>query len=98
MDSIDIAKELKNFLDDEGRLTKYPAKAKLRTLSLFYLASKFEQGKIYTEKEVNELLKAWHTFGDFATLRRELYNKYLLGRKADGSEYWLEEEALKLPE
>ncbi|MBI2049255.1 MAG: DUF2087 domain-containing protein [Parcubacteria group bacterium] len=48
----------------------------------------YEQGKIYTEKEVNELLERFHTFEDPALLRRELYEKGLLGRKHDGSEYW----------
>ena len=36
---------------------------------------------------VNEVLKAWHLFGDHATLRRELVEMKLLARKSDCSEY-----------
>ncbi|HHT53931.1 MAG TPA: DUF2087 domain-containing protein [Clostridiales bacterium] len=83
--------ELRNFLDGEGRLKIYPAKQKYKILSLFYLASKFKAGRIYTEKEVNLILNQWHTFGDWAMLRRELYDKGFLCRKPDCTAYWLEE-------
>lgn len=92
MDNQYIINELKNFLDNEGRLLSYPAKQRLKILSLFYLASKFEKGRMYSEKEVNQLLKSWHTFGDWAMLRRDLYDKWFLGRESNGSAYWLEEE------
>ena len=81
---------LKNFLT-EGKLTKMPSKRKMKLWALLYLGSKFEAGKTYTEKEVNELLKSWHTFGDPATLRRELYNHRIIDRSPDGAEYRLEE-------
>ncbi|HIV19572.1 MAG TPA: DUF2087 domain-containing protein [Candidatus Merdivicinus intestinigallinarum] len=82
--------KLENFLDKENRLIAFPAKRKMKLQALFYLASKFEEGKIYTEKEVNELLNRWHTFGDPATLRRELYNHMFIGRELSGASYWLE--------
>ena len=71
---------LKNFLDERGRLTAFPAKRKTKIYALCYLAEKFERDKKYTEKEVNEVLKAWHTFDDPATLRRELYDYKFLDR------------------
>lgn len=37
-------------------------------------------------------MKAWHTFDDPATLRRELYDYKFLDREKDGSVYWLEYE------
>jgi hypothetical protein len=43
--------------------------------------------RVYTEREVNEVIKRWHTWGDHVTLRRELINHQLLTRKSDGSEY-----------
>ena len=92
MDIAYLRKELRGFLDDEGRLHKYPARFKRQILSLFYLASKFEHDKQYTEKEVNEILKGWHTFDDWAMLRRDMFDNRFLGREADGSFYWLEEE------
>ncbi|MDE7298760.1 MAG: DUF2087 domain-containing protein [Lachnospiraceae bacterium] len=82
--------ELKNFLDADGRLVQFPAKRKMKLEALVYLAEKFETGRKYTEKEVNELLLSWHTFRDPATLRRELYNNRFLGRDADGALYWPE--------
>lgn len=81
--------ELRNFLDDSGRLKQYPARRKLQIMSLCYLAQRFEPDRRYTEKEVNELLKQWHTFGDWCMLRRDLYDRRFLGRDADGSCYWL---------
>jgi hypothetical protein len=85
-----ILSELKNFLDESGRLKIYPAKRKQKILSLFYLASKFEKNKIYSQKEVNQILRDWHLFDDWAMLRRDLYDKYFLGREPNGSAYWLE--------
>ena len=82
---------LKNHMDDQGRLTEWPSprnKKGLQMVALEYLASKFEIGATYTEKDVNAILKNWHTFGDHALLRRELYNKRYFDRKNDGSQYW----------
>ena len=76
---------LKNHMDDQGRLVEWPlprSKKSLQKIALDYLASKFEIGVTYTEKEVNVILKAWHT------LRRELYDKRDFDRKNDGSQYW----------
>lgn len=91
MDNQYLLNELKNFLDDEGKLKIYPAKNRMKILSLFYLASKFEKDKKYSEKEVNAILKNWHTFEDWAMLRRDLYDKWFLGREPDCSVYWMED-------
>ena len=87
----EIIAELASFLDENMRLTAYPAKRKKKIAALIYLASKFEPGRVYSEKEVGELLGQWHTFGDPATLRRELYNLRFLDRDAYGREYRLED-------
>ena len=39
---------------------------------LWGLWMRFDARRRYTEREVNEVLKAWHLFGDHCTLRREL--------------------------
>ena len=91
MDIEFLKKELRGFIDDDGRLSAYPAKYKRQIFSQFYLASKFEYDKRYTEKEVNEVLKGWHTFNDWAMLRRDMFDSRFLGREPDGSCYWLEE-------
>ena len=84
--------ELHRFLDEEGRLTLFPSKRRNKTISLFYLATQFEPGIIYTEKQVNEIIEAHHTFQDKWLLRRELIEHHLLCRLTDGSQYWLAEE------
>ncbi|WP_414583436.1 DUF2087 domain-containing protein [Scytonema sp. PCC 10023] len=83
--------ELKSYLDELGRVKEWPSKrnkGKFQKLVLEYLASKFEVDVIYTEKEVNALLNQYHTFGDPALLRRELFERGLIDRKRDGSAYW----------
>lgn len=80
---------LRNFLDINGKLTGFPAKRKMKIFALFYLAEKFEAGKNYTEREVNDVLLSWHTFADPATLRRELYDYRFLDRSQDGKAYRL---------
>ena len=76
------------FLNEQLQLTAWPAKPKKQMLVLEYLAEKFAYEKKYTEKEVNNLLNEFHTFGDPALLRRELYMKRFIDRKVDGSAYW----------
>ena len=87
---MDLTKILQNFLDEKNRLTAYPSKKKMKMYALLFFAEKFESERRYTEKEVNELLNANSTFGDPATLRRELYNYRFIDRDSYGKEYWLE--------
>ena len=82
---------LKNFLDEEGRLTAYPSKRKMKLYVLIYIAGKIEKNRTYTEKEINAVLNKWHTFEDPATLRRELYTHKFLNRDSYGKEYRMEE-------
>ena len=84
--------KLKNFLNDSGQLVLFPAKRKIKNQALLYLSTKFEEDKVYTEKEFNAILNQWHTFGDSATLRRELYNNMFIDREEFGKAYWLEKE------
>lgn len=81
--------EIKNYLDEYGKIKALPKKSKPRLAVLTYLSLKFNKGVIYSESEVNEIIKNWHTFGDWALLRRELFEAKLLDRKKDCSEYWL---------
>jgi len=54
---------------------------------MWLLWTRFEGRRVYTEREVNAVLKAANAFGDHVTLRRELVNHRLLARKSDCSEY-----------
>jgi hypothetical protein len=65
---------------------------------MWVLWTRFDARRVYTEAEVNRVLKAWHLYGDHATLRRELIDHQLMTRKSDCSEYrktpqWPDEEA-----
>ena len=73
--------------DAFGRMSRWPHKYSVQRLALWVLWMQFESRRVYTEREVNAVLKAWHTWGDHVTLRRELINDRLLTRKSDGSQY-----------
>ena len=74
---------LRTFLKD-GRLVSIPVPRAKRRVVLDYLAARFELGRAFPEKEVNELLRAFHP--DVAALRRYLVDEQFLARK-DGF-YW----------
>jgi len=82
--------EIARYLDDEGRVKFWPSRRnrKYQLAVLKYLASKFETNISYTEKEVTKLIDEYHTFGDPALLRREMFEAKLIDRKIDGSVYW----------
>ena len=73
--------------DTAGRLVRWPPKLSVQRLVMWVLWTRFDARKVYTEAEVNQVLKAWHLYGDHATLRRELINHKLMARKSDCSEY-----------
>lgn len=76
--------------DAQGRLVRWPSKYTVQRLAMWALWMPFDAKRTYTEREVNEVIKLWHTFGDHVTLRRELINMKLLSRHSDGSAYWKE--------
>jgi hypothetical protein len=84
-----VRKALMQF-DSAGRLVRLPNKLSVQQMAMWWMWTQFAVRRKYTEKEVNQVLNAHHTFGDQATLRRELVNMKLLGRKSDCSEYWKE--------
>jgi hypothetical protein len=82
--------ELKPFLNEKLQLTAWPARNRKKLHALYYLAQKLEAGRLYTERELGDLLDDWHTFHDPATLRREMYTHRLIDRSRDGRSYWAE--------
>jgi hypothetical protein len=68
----------------QGRLTGMPAKRAKRLIVLDHIARSFEPGARYEERQVNEILGAFHP--DFAMLRRYLVDEGFLSR--DHGEYW----------
>jgi len=73
--------------DREGRLVRWPSKFSVQRLAMWLLWTRFEGRRVYSEREVNTVLKAANAFGDHVTLRRELINHRLMSRKSDCSEY-----------
>jgi hypothetical protein len=78
------ARVLATFFKD-GRLTSIPAQRKKRLYVLEELARAFEWGRLYEEREVNAILKAFHE--DVASLRRGLVDERLMMREQ--GRYWL---------
>ena len=89
MDRASFPRELRPFVDDDGRLTRWPVRQKVQRMAIAYLAAKFETGREYREREVNEVLVEWHTFGDWALLRRLLFDWCYMDRESDGTRYRL---------
>ena len=83
------------FLDDGGRIVQIPAPNRTRTPVLAHLAEKFEEGRIYREKEINGIINEWHTFGDYFILRRLLVDYNFLARTTDGARYWVNKKVEK---
>lgn len=71
----------------DGPLLKFPKKEKQKLATLRVIIKRFEIEKMYSEKEINEVLK--NVYADFVTLRRYLIESGFLDRKDDGSEYWV---------
>jgi hypothetical protein len=84
--SANARKTLKQF-DSRGRLVRWPAKFTVQRLAMWVLWTRFDSRRVYSEKEVNAVLKDANTFDDHVTLRRELVDHRLLARKSDCSEY-----------
>lgn len=84
-----LPKELRRFLDSSGRVAMWPpSKQRDKLLILEYLTSFFEQGQVYSEKEVNSLLLLHSVVRDGVALRRALYDYRFVNRTRDGSQYW----------
>ncbi|GAA3406467.1 DUF2087 domain-containing protein [Paenibacillus hodogayensis] len=73
-----------------GRLTEFPRKDKRKIVILAHLIERFERGRTYSEKQLNEILQA--AYPDYVTLRRYLIDFGFMERRDDGSEYWLKEQ------
>jgi DNA-binding HxlR family transcriptional regulator len=71
-----------------GLLTRVPNKRKKFLVVLRWMARLFQPDTLYTEKEVNDLLKSVHPT-DPVTLRRGLVDMGYLRRERGGGQYWL---------
>jgi hypothetical protein len=79
-------KVLAAYLNADGSIKQIPQQpAKLQVI-LDYVLAAFTPGVIYTEKEVNMIIRRFHI--DTAGLRRDMIDRGMLQRKSDGSQYW----------
>ena len=93
MERSTLPREIRPFLDDAGRLRQWPSRHKVQRMAIALLARRFEPGREYREKEVNETLMDCHTFADWALLRRNLVDWGFMARESDGSRYRLQPDA-----
>jgi hypothetical protein len=75
------------YFDDAGRLLRWPSRRALQELCLWALWSRLPARQMFTEREISDLLTQWHTFGDYALLRRALYDFRLVQRSMGGRDY-----------
>lgn len=80
---------IKNYMNEEGALKSYPAKEKKKIIILEEITKNFSKGRIYSEKEINRVLKRIHE--DYITIRRALIEYGFLERTNDCSKYWVKE-------
>lgn len=71
----------------EGPLRQFPSKEKRKIMILQTLLMRFDPDRVYTEREVNEILREAHD--DFVTIRRYMIEYGLMTRSRDGSAYRL---------
>ena len=71
------------------KLKVFSSKEKKKIVILRRIIQQFEKGRVYTEKEVNEILK--DIYGDYAILRRCLVDYGYMDRARDGSKYWVKD-------
>ncbi len=71
-----------------GVLTHLPSKRKRTLVILRWLATLFQPETMYTEPQVNDIIKAVYA-DDYVGLRRDLIDMGYLHRERGGGKYWL---------
>ena len=66
-----------------GRLRSIPVQRKKKLICYELIAERFEKGRVYEEKEVNEIISPVHE--DYCTVRRDMISEGILRR--DGTKY-----------
>lgn len=62
----------------DRKLKSLPVQRKKRKIVLEEIAQKFEEGKVYPEREVNIIIADFHD--DFCTIRRDMVDEGILAR------------------
>ncbi len=83
----DTARKALGQFDAQGRLVRLPVKYSVQQMVMWALWLHIPARRVMHEREVNEILKQWNTFGDHVTPRREMINMKLMSRNDDCSDY-----------
>jgi hypothetical protein len=86
VDTVELQR-LSRYFDANGRCVRWPTKFSHQEPCLWVLWAKIPPRKTLSEKEINEVLRANHLFGDPALLRREMKERGMVTRTLDGSTY-----------
>jgi hypothetical protein len=78
-----LARKTLTQFDAQGRLVRLPNRLAVQKMAVWCLWTRFAYRRVYSERDVNDVLKAYNTFGDHVTLRRELVETGLLTRTDD---------------
>lgn len=85
--NLKLVKRMMRFFDEDGQLIRWPKKFSERMICLWVMWSRIPAKKFFSEKQISDLLDKEHLFGDYALLRRELVDRRMMDRTADGSQY-----------
>ena len=77
-----------NFMKD-GRVIQVPSKEKKKYILLHDFFKGLNEGRMYTEQEINAELLKRYSVSDYVEQRRYLITFGLMKRTADGTQYWL---------
>lgn len=88
LDWDDADKQVLKEYTSNGKIKQLPTKQKKFLVILRWLATLFKPDTMYTEPEVNAILKVVYEF-DYVSLRRDLISMGYLRRERGGGKYWL---------
>lgn len=89
--------EIKSYIKN-GKLTQLPSKRRKKLIALCWLADRIPEELCCSERGFNIFLNTLHTFGDPATLRRELYDFFLIDRDLNCTNYRVNPDRLSAEE
>lgn len=81
-----MTQSVEQFFKPDGSLTNIPARSSKKLEVLKIVASRLEPGRVYPEKELNQILASIHP--DTASLRRHMIEFGIMTRDSQ-SNYWL---------
>ena len=64
-----------------GKLISIPVQRKKKLICYEVIAERFVPGRVYKEKELNEIISSYHE--DYCTIRRDMISEGILSRNGD---------------